>query len=53
MSKTTPELQIVTGISKKTQKEWKGLKIIIGEVEVLTFPRPWDLKKIEEALEDK
>jgi len=56
MAKPEVSIEIATGISYKKVKEgkeWKGVRVKIGEVEFLAFPRPYILEKIEEAIKEK
>jgi len=39
MENTTLKIEITGGKSKKTGKEWKGVKITIGDWTTLVFPK--------------
>jgi hypothetical protein len=46
-------VEIITGINKTTKKEWKGLKIVIGDWSTLIFTKSkFEMDYIEKYVKD-
>jgi len=48
------KIEIVTGIGKESKKEWKAIKVVVGDWQTLVFPKTkFEMDYIEKTIEDE
>lgn len=50
LHKATSDIEIVTGVGKKTGRKWYGIRLTIGNFTGLVFPRPHQWESIGKDL---
>lgn len=54
MDNTEIKVEIVTGTNKETKKDWKAIKVFIGDWTQLIFPRTkFEMDYIEKVLAEQ